>query len=739
MSTNMPLKLKETDSPLFGHHSGPSTTKSLKGAPSTQFPELYGYCPQCKTQLMWMRKKFNMGVNIFFETCPKCLPKSLASVSPQEATRQIETLQQNFEELTFSALCNPRDVRMLQTELQFMSIDIEKTGSTQDLIVNTSNYEFLVEKAAEVLKEKAVLTINQSRDERPTALEQVKELRSDVVKLLSQIEEQKEGHAAKSVPVYALVDVLKQLDQAKACANQDDKSLLDLNCRQEFQEEVDKLQLDLERVQHKITRVPGVAKFSRDVGKLNDGYSSLLQELKQDNYKNESEALRKKIEEMEKQHAAEVEALRSQLNTFMCTTVAADAVAADFDSKPSFVEETTLQQLGGFPSAVAEAEIVHDSPSTEVQSVPTAQVEVLRTNTIGRRHPPSQVSTVPGQVPSIPTSVNAALTAASRAINPTIQRQLACPVPSTHANTAILEDLNRTESVCKIVGVMKGQLGSAHVQSVACEKLGKLTCNSRSNVAMLVKASGIETVLKSMRRFSEEAKLQSCALLTLGNAASQSCDSRCKIGNTAGGIDLELHAMRNFPKDIQVQRNGLFAIGNASKTHEENTTKIGDRGGIDLILKGMREFPKDLQVQKNGLLAICNLAYRNDENKTRISDLNGIALVMDSMREFPEDLNIQRVGLPALSNLASNNPKNRSMIGDLCGTDLVIKVMNRFPKDAKIQESACSAILYLARSPKLRDELRKKGAVRLVSIAKSVITNETCAVNALEELRKGFS
>jgi len=653
-----------------------------------------------------------MGIKVFFESCPKCLPITIVNCSPQEATRRIETLQQNFEQLTFGSLCNPRDIRRLQMELQFMSIDIEETRSTCDL--DTSTYETLVEMTSKILEEKVESYGDSSHDESPTSLEQVKELRSDMVKLLEKVEQQQHESLDESVSVFALVDVLKQLEEAKACIDRDDKSLLDQNYGKEFQEEVAKLQMDLKCVQHKVTKVLGVPTFSHDVGKLNDGYSSVLQELEQKHSERESEDLRKKIEEMERKHAAEVEALQSQLKTFMCTTVEADAVAVDPDSKPSSAEETDVRQFSALPSTVVEAEAVTDTSSTLLQYVPTAQVEVLATgNPTILRQPAPPVSSTPLQSvvledpfieetavgqgsafsPSEPLSASAAI---SRTVDTTIQRQ-----PDTTDNSdaavreyldAVLEYLEQLDDVTEILNIMRELRESARIQAMACEKLG--------------------------------------------NMASESYSNRYMIG-TSGGIDSVLNCLRRFPKDLQLQIHGLFAIGNIARNPKENVTKIGKKGGTGLVLAGMKQFPKDIKVQRNGLFAISNLTYNNSENQNRIG-LDGISLVVSDMRQFALDLNVQRNGLHALGNLASSDIEHRALIGELGGTDMILKAMIRFPKNGTVQERACSAIESLARSPKLRRELKSKEATKRVKIAKSVVDDKTCAENALHELRKGF-
>ena len=159
---------------------------------------------------MWTRKTFDMGVRVFFDTCPKCLPDILVVCHPNEAVLQVECLQRDLDELTSSALNMSRDIRRIQMELQYLMIDIEETGSTQNL--ETSNYEYLVNELAMSMEEKIALITDSSRVEPPSMLEQVKELRAD---MMDQVKRQRGQVITESASMHALVDVLKQLEQVE--------------------------------------------------------------------------------------------------------------------------------------------------------------------------------------------------------------------------------------------------------------------------------------------------------------------------------------------------------------------------------------------------------------------------------------------------------------------------------------------------------------------------------------------
>ena len=341
---------------------------------------------------MWTRKRFNMGTRIFFETCPKCLPETIKLQSPNEATLQIESLQQSLEALTSTALNMSRDIRRLQTELQFIMMDIEENESTSNL--DTDTFDYLVNKLATSLEEKAHLMVDSSRDEPPTMLEQVKELHAD---MLEHLKRQQEGAIkTESASIYALVDVLKQLDQIVNDAESEKLSLQEYEFP-EFREIVEQLRADLEDTKHVLEDIPNASRLSHDVCSLSDRYLLLLQDMnRKHNASGESEAMQQKMEEMERQHAAEVEALRAQLNAFMTTTIAANVVAVEAvasvaddgsNAKPR-QQESSIPAYTPLPAPVAQAEVVGPLPMNRHSSVVTVEAEpvIPVVNRVDERH-----------------------------------------------------------------------------------------------------------------------------------------------------------------------------------------------------------------------------------------------------------------------------------------------------------------------------------------------------------------
>ena len=93
--------------------------------------------------------------------------------------------------------------------------------------------------------------------------------------------------------------------------------------------------------------------LSQNVGILNDRYLRLLQDMdrKQTSEHDDGESWREKLEELERQHAAEVEALQSQLNACLNTPVATNVVAVDSLTKKEKEQEIDT-------SSIIEAEVV---------------------------------------------------------------------------------------------------------------------------------------------------------------------------------------------------------------------------------------------------------------------------------------------------------------------------------------------------------------------------------------------
>jgi hypothetical protein len=697
---------------------------------------------------MWARKRFNMGTLIFFETCPKCLPETIKLQSPNEATLQIESLQQSLEALTSTALNMSRDIRRLQTELQFIMMDIEENDSTSNLDTDTFNY--LCNKLTMSLEEKIHLMMNSSRDEPPTMLEQISELHAD---MLEQLKRQQEGNTkTESVSIYALIDVLKQLDQLVDDAKSETLSLQEYEFP-EFRESVNKLRADLEDTKHILEDIPHASWLSHDVCSLSDRYLLLLQDMnRKHNACGESEAMQQRIEEMERQHAAEVEALRAQLNAFMNTTVAANVIAVEAvasavddggNAKPR-QQESTIPPCTPLPAPVAQVQVVGPLPMNRHCSVVTVEAErvIPVVNLVDERHctsafRESDTAHRLGDLANVPEThfVRTNSTDPSLRSNATMSLRTNAEISAgNHTSTRnhtmtlsqqpslilsemiALENLDRllenvTDPWTDILHIMKDHPSSPLIQATALENIACLTQEPTTSSSM-------------EQRHLEENRRKICY---------------------AGGIDLILKALRQFPRNDNVQKHGLRAIGTVSKRNKENAVKFGEKGAIELVEKGMRQFADHIYIQRNGLFTLGILVFNIYHHKTKIRDSDGIAFIMSNMQKFRNDDQIQRHGLSCLANLISNHVENRSLFSEMGGADIILSAMKRFPQDVMVQDVACWAIAFLAKSPEGHMELRRKGAATAVLKAMSVIGNQSnsaskalCGLESREEQNQEF-
>jgi len=229
-----------------------------------------------------------------------------------------------------------------------------------------------------------------------------------------------------------------------------------------------------------------------------------------------------------------VEALWLQLNTFMGTTVAADAVAMDSEGMQSSVTVPGLQQLAAFPSILVEAEIIPNSPSTVIQSLPAAQAEV---------------NTVTDWQPEFPTPfvLVQSLPAAQAEVNTVTDWQPEFPTRTIPLENTVLDD--------------------------TLLALGNVMSESYVDQCVIGNMGGIDLELNAIRHFPRNKYVQRNGLLVIGNMVINNRAGATKIGN-AGGINLVLKGMREFQKDVQVQRSGLFAICNW------HTTMTGTKTGL---------------------------------------------------------------------------------------------------------------------------------------------------------------
>jgi hypothetical protein len=187
-----------------------------------------------------------------------CLPDILKACHPDEAIILVESLQRDLDVLTSSELPS-RDIRRIQMELQFLMIDIEETGSTQNL--ETSNYEYLVNGLAISMKDRVSLIADSSRVKAPSILEQVKELRVDMI---DQVRRQRGQVLTESASMHALVDVLRQLEQVE-CNVKLNLSLVEQDYY-EFRDEIQKLSHILEQARCVMCGIPFLSPFSQMLG-----------------------------------------------------------------------------------------------------------------------------------------------------------------------------------------------------------------------------------------------------------------------------------------------------------------------------------------------------------------------------------------------------------------------------------------------------------------------------------------
>ncbi len=583
---------------------------------------------------MWTRLKFNMGARVFFDTCPMCLPDILKACHPNEAIILVESLQRDLDVLTSSGLPS-RDIRRIQMELQFLMIDIEETGSTQNL--ETSNYEYLVNGLAISMKDKVSLIADSSRVEAPSILEQVKELRADMI---DQVRRQRGQVLTESASMHALVDVLRQMEQVE-CNVKLNLSLVEQDYY-EFRDEIQKLSHILEQARRVMCGVPFLSPLSQNVGILNDRYLRLLQDMdrKQTAENDDGESWRQKLEELERQHAAEVEALQSQLDACLNTPVATNVVAVDSVT----VQEEGKEQEEIDTSSIIEAEVVSTLPINQRFSTVTAIAQPVT---------PDQSD----MQPSASERTDAASPAENAARDEQIsETQMEETVPSSHQHVAsvtsqvesdttsqavsesdvsinseanALESICCTENVSTVLSVMKDQPSSAVVQATALEKLGFLTSQNsdgdthlrlntvEENRRKVGTVYGIDLILKALKLFRKDRSAQIHGLLAIGNVTMN--DYRQRLVANAGGIDAVLQGMRQFPKHGPLHRNGLVALENfASTSNSTNQFMICKSGGTDTIIATMNQFPNDAVIQNTACSTIACLARSSRDIKKEL-------------------------------------------------------------------------------------------------------------------------
>jgi hypothetical protein len=731
---------------------------------------------------MWGRKRFNTGIRVFFETCPTCLVESIQKKRPEETIAQIQSLNENVETLVAdnageghirSSLS--KNLKRLQLELQFIGTEIEESGSCSE--IDTSAYTYVVGRIETCLEE---IDDNNKLDSArhckpPTLLEQVKELR---VSMITQLKKQRGGPDEKVLSAYALIDVLKQLEAVESNVELDTLLLHDEE-RKELRDEVDRLQANLEHVQYVIGEIPLLSKFSHSVGVLSDLYLNLLQYLDAKLSENEqNRELRERMEIMEKQHADEVKALRSQLNTFMNTTVAANVLSTEtlapvdvvafideedkgevLRNKIEEMEREHVAVVGALQSqldtlmasipAAANA-MAEDSISGSLEEMTRSQellvqetessvidAEIVDTFPIGR-HP--SIGTVEAEVLTSShtfacfTSTNDPDANCSRNIRriksmSEIDLADSVPIECKHANfisAQVTNSIRRVKSMTDIVDVDT----TSPTEQTESKLLAK-TADANHQTTFTCSPNAIATEYFAFTKDDpSESKIHNADLATISSF------SMCALPASHENLPILKEEQMKEPNSTSC-RTKIPRCGGYFQT-ERDTPQIGEAEGINLILRAARLFPHDSNAQMCGLLTIHNLT-KNSNETTEISHKDCIEMVLRGMQEFPEDVQITTIGLTALESFASMGCDNRSMIGNMGGVDVVLSCMHHFhfPENAEIWEKCCSTIALLAKSPKTRSELRCKGALKAIRKTKALMGgNCSSASRALFWLEK---
>jgi hypothetical protein len=731
---------------------------------------------------MWGRKRFNTGIRVFFETCPTCLVESIQKKRPEETIAQIQSLNENVENLVAdnegeghirSSLS--KNMKRLQLELQFIGTEIKETGSCSE--IDTSAYTYVVGRIEKCLEEMDENTkLDSAHCKPPTLLEQVKELR---VSMITQLKKQRDGPDEKVLSANALVDVLKQLEAVERNAELDTLSLHDEE-RKELRDEVDRLQANLEHVQYVIEEIPLLSKFSHSVGVLSDLYLNLLQyldaKLSEDEQNRE---LRERMEIMEKQHADEVKAIRSQLNTFMNTTVAANVLSTEtlapvdviafideedqgevLRNKIEEMEREHVAVVGALQSqldtlmasipAAANA-VPEDSISGSLEEMTRSQellvqetefsvidAEIVDTFPAIARHP--SIGTVEAELLTSShtfacfTSANdpdANCSSNIRRIKSMseIDSADAVAIECKHAkfiSPQVTKSIRRAKSMTEIVDVDT----TSPIEQTESKLLAK-TADANHQTTFTCSPNAIATEYFAFTKDdSSESKVHNADLATISSFSM--CAPPASHENLPRLKEEQMKEPNSTSCRTEIPRGGGYF------QTERDTHQTGEAEGINLILRAARLFPHDLNAQMCGLLTIKNLT-KNSNETTEISHKDCIEIVLRGMQEFPEDVQITTIGLTALESFASMGCKNRSMIGNMGGVNVVLSSMHHFhfPENAEIWEKCCSTIALLAKSPKTRSELRCKGVLKAIRRTKALMGgNCTSASRALFWLEK---
>ena len=210
-----------------------------------------------------------------------------------------------------------------------------------------------------------------------------------------------------------------------------------------------------------------------------------------------------------------------------------------------------------------------------------------------------------------------------------------------------------------------------------------------------------------LKQHGDNVKLATSAIYYIWELSGKSASAPTGSNLYAvSGIEAVVKVMKKHPLKADLQGAGCGALLAFSATASSQLGLLGNAatGVVDSVVRAMRHHPKDLELQARGCGALMNLAA-NALLVAIIGSSGAIDIIVDSMRSHPKKEHIQNRACGALQNLASI-PGNRPIIYEVGGVEQVVLALKKHSKSQELCLHAIGAIRNFTSHDESLDQLK---------------------------------
>ena len=247
----------------------------------------------------------------------------------------------------------------------------------------------------------------------------------------------------------------------------------------------------------------------------------------------------------------------------------------------------------------------------------------------------------------------------------------------------------------KILNALKGAYDEDPEKTRDCLNQLQTFCQeNEDNQEDIVKAGGIEAVVKAMDRFPSHSGTQDEACWVLGTLAIND-DHKSAIAEK-GGLRAIILAMYLLENNAEFQTTCLEVISHLVNGHMLNKVVVCESGGISPIVTAMNQHSTSTRILGLAIMLLANIAADCGVAKTMIIEAGGIAAIFSAMMAHKTNVEIQECGCGFIANLSCSNDTAKFLVSQSGGIGFVLAAMKNHGPDPGVQEHALYALQNLA-------------------------------------------